>query len=297
MSKIQKVESLTLVDGRTLSYSLYGSSNVTTTIFYFHSFPSSRLEGKLWHAAAEKLDVRLVVPDRPGMGNSTFQVSRTILDWPNDILALADHLRTNQFYIMGMSGGGPYTLACCHSLPKDRLLGASVVSGMYPSSLGLSGMMFPLRVLLWVAPWTPGLVGTLLDSQIGNIARHPDPSLFRDAFLKEIQSRPEVDRKVFEDERSKDALIESTREGLRQGGQGPAWEASLFGSAWGFELEEIDRTVMLWHGELDINVPVRMAKETSEKIKGATLKVIEGEGHVSYAFAMQEEILRELLGR
>jgi hypothetical protein len=43
---------------------------------------------------------------------STFQPNRRILDWPSDILELADHLKISQFYVLGTSGGCPYVLAC-----------------------------------------------------------------------------------------------------------------------------------------------------------------------------------------
>src|SRR5262245_47793170 len=114
---------LTLPDGRVLAYQSFGvspdaaSAKAPTTIFYFHGFPASRLEGALWHDVALRLHVRLVAPDRPGMGLSAFQPARRILDWPGDVLALADHLDVQRFGVIGASGGGPYVLACARVLP------------------------------------------------------------------------------------------------------------------------------------------------------------------------------------
>jgi pimeloyl-ACP methyl ester carboxylesterase len=103
---MQESEATTLADGRTLAYAIYGSPSSSTTVFYFHGYPSSRIEGRLWHDTAQNLDVRLVALDRPGFGNSSFQANRKLLDWPKDVLALADHLNVEKFYVLGTSGGG-----------------------------------------------------------------------------------------------------------------------------------------------------------------------------------------------
>ncbi|KAF1959616.1 alpha/beta hydrolase fold domain-containing protein [Byssothecium circinans] len=298
---MRESEAHTLPNGRILSYAVYGSPVPKTTVFYFHAFPSSRKEGKLWHTAASKLHIRLIAPDRPGMGNSSPQANRTLLDWPKDVIALADHLKVERFYIMGLSGGGPYALACVKEIPKERLAGVSVVSGLYPIAFGTAGMMLLARVVLWVGPYMTGLLGGIMDMAMGKAARDPDPKVLEDQIMKDIESRPAVDQAAMKDDKNKEAFIEGTREGLRQGGQGAAWEARLSGSPWGFELQELDVgeggiPLALWHGTGDINCPPAMAIKAKEIMLQATLHMKEGEGHVSYAFRNQEEILGELIG-
>jgi pimeloyl-ACP methyl ester carboxylesterase len=294
-------ETLTLPGGRILSYAIYGSPVPRTTAFYFHAYPSSRKEGKLWHSAAAKLSLRLIAPDRPGMGNSSFQVNRTLLNWPADVLAIADHLKIQRFYVIGLSGGGPYALACVQGIPKERLAGAAVVSGLYPVSFGTAGMLLGARFSLWVGPWVPGLLGGLLDVSLGSAARNSDPNVFGDMLMKEIESRPEVDQAVMRNERIREGFIEGTREGLRQGGKGAGWEASINGSPWGFELQNLSVgesgvPLTLWHGTEDINCPPAIALKVKEVMPGAELRMKEGEGHVSYALRNQEEILSVLIG-
>ncbi|KAF2871924.1 alpha/beta hydrolase fold domain-containing protein [Massariosphaeria phaeospora] len=295
---MQENESITLADGRTLAYGIYGSPTSERTVFFFHAFPSARVEGRIWHSAAAKLNIRFIVPDRPGMGYSTYQPNRTLLDWPADVLALADHLKIQQFYVMGLSGGGPYTFACVKSIPKNRLSGAAVVSGLYPVKLGTAGMLMKGRVILWIGPWIPGLLGSLVDSMLGTAARNPDPKVLEAAMKKELATRTEIDQRAMIDERNWPAFVESTREGLRQGGQGLGWDTKLFGDPWGFDLEELDADipVTMWHGTEDVNTPLQMAQKAKAKLPTATLHTLEGEGHVSHAFFHQEDILRELVG-
>lgn len=78
------------------------------------------------------LGVRLIAPDRPGYGLSEFQHGRKLVDWPSDVMALADRLGIGRFSVLGISGGGPYAVVCAamlgHCLHK-----AAVVCGMGPA--------------------------------------------------------------------------------------------------------------------------------------------------------------------
>src|SRR5450759_1157275 len=95
-----------LRDGRTLAYEEFGNPR-GKPISHCHGAPSSRVEGRviLNAAAAAELDVRVIVPDRPGMGRSDFQPGRRIVDWPNDVLELASALELETFDVLGSSGG------------------------------------------------------------------------------------------------------------------------------------------------------------------------------------------------
>lgn len=295
---MRESETLTLNDGRILSYAIYGSPAPQTTVFYFHAFVSSRLEGKLWHSAAANLSVRLIAPDRPGLGNSSFQRNRTLLDWPNDVVTLADHLKIETFYVLGLSRGGPYTLACVQRIPKERLAGAAIVSGPYPQPFG---RLLVGQALLWIWPWVPGLIGFLLDMIVGKIVRDPDPRDLEDMLLKDIERLPEVDKQAIKDEKNWDVFVECSREGLRQGGQGAAWEAKIYGSPWGFQVQDLPIglsgvPVTLWHGSDDKSCPPTMLRKAKELMPESKLHVKDGEGHFSYAYRNQEEILAELIG-
>jgi pimeloyl-ACP methyl ester carboxylesterase len=123
---------IALHDGRRLGYAEYGDP-VGTPVLHFHGTPDSRLEGCLpgVDELAARLGVRLILPDRPGLGLSDYQPNRRILDWPQDVLQLADALHLERFAVLGLSGGGPYVSACAHQIP-ERLLRAGIISGVGP---------------------------------------------------------------------------------------------------------------------------------------------------------------------
>ena len=92
-------------------------------------------------------------------------------------------------------------------------------------------------------------------------------------------------------------LSEELFEAFRQGANGPAYEAELYGKDWGFRLEDIsqDANVHLWHGELDLNVPISMARTVARAIPNCKAKFYPQEGHYSTMLNHLEEIFKTLI--
>ena len=97
-----------LPDGRILGYAEYGAPQ-GKPLFYFHGWPSSRIEfaGLNGGAIASELNVRVIAMDRPGFGLSGYQPHHRFTDWPQDVSRLADHLGLDRFALMGYSASGP----------------------------------------------------------------------------------------------------------------------------------------------------------------------------------------------
>jgi pimeloyl-ACP methyl ester carboxylesterase len=121
---------LRLRDGRRLGYAEYGDRHGRPVVF-FHGTPGSRKIAGVAHRVATARAVRVIAPDRPGFGLSDFQPARRLIDWPADVLDLADALGLERFAVAGVSGGGPYVAACARRL-ADRLTHAGIISGMGP---------------------------------------------------------------------------------------------------------------------------------------------------------------------
>jgi pimeloyl-ACP methyl ester carboxylesterase len=107
-----------LADGRTLAFSEWGVPDGKPLVF-LHGVPGSRLMCPDLDAT-EAAGVRLITIDRPGYGRSDLQPDRTRLNWVEDYLQLIDHLELDTCPVVGMSGGGPYALACAYRSP-DRV--------------------------------------------------------------------------------------------------------------------------------------------------------------------------------
>src|SRR5574341_1236813 len=205
-----------LSDGRLIGYAEYGDP-AGEVVFYFHGWPGSRLEPRLLDSLCSELRLRLVAPDRPGYGLSEFQTGRTLLDWPMDVCALADHLGTEQFALLGVSGGGPYAIACA-AMITNRLTAVLLVGSVGPAAEAgsLEGMVALNRWLLTVAckaPWLAERLAGICMRMVWNQGRQVIPA----AIEKRL---PPPDKQVLGDDRLREALIESSVEALREGMRG-----------------------------------------------------------------------------
>jgi len=106
---------LRLPDGRNLSFSDTGTGENGTWI-HCHGIPGSRNE--LFHLQSTLLNagVRVIVPDRPGYGQSTPFPEYGFSHHSDDLRQLADHLQLEAFRLSGFSGGGVFAMAAAHGL-------------------------------------------------------------------------------------------------------------------------------------------------------------------------------------
>lgn len=86
--------SLTLPDGRSLAYALYGPplKDAAAVIIYHHGVPSSLVEVEPLAAGAASLRVAVVAFDRPGMGGSSPHAAMSAASVADDTAALMDAL-------------------------------------------------------------------------------------------------------------------------------------------------------------------------------------------------------------
>src|SRR5262249_42400902 len=69
-----------LPDGRNLGYKDFGDPN-GRPVFAFHGWPGSSEMFSVADGVAREKGVRVISVERPGMGASTFQPNRKLLDW------------------------------------------------------------------------------------------------------------------------------------------------------------------------------------------------------------------------
>jgi pimeloyl-ACP methyl ester carboxylesterase len=281
--------SVTLPDGRELAYEDYGDP-AGTPVLSFHGGLSSRLDAAPAHDAARQIGIRLIAPDRPGMGRSTYQPGRRLLDWPADVTALADALGLERFAVMGWSCGGPYAAVCAARLP-DRVTAAALLSSAIPLDLfgTTRGLATDDRVLLFLVRWLPQVASAVMRLTIADAS---DRRLYQEL----RRSFPAVDRAVLEQRGSPLDAIAFVRESMRQGTKGCLADYRIFGEPWGFALEEIGQPVQIWEGTEDHTGSPLYRAFLLDRLPQAELKLVPGEGHLSLLAHQAEEILSRLIG-
>lgn len=280
----------TAPDGKRLCYAEYGDP-AGKPLLFFHGWPSSRLQGWILDQEAKRLGFRIISPDRPGMGRSDFAGKRTLAQWPETIRGLAGHLGLEEFRVMGVSGGGPYALACAAWLP-DQARRVAVVCGAPPlvEFKDHSDLMWTYRLLLKVRRHAPGLLGRIIGLS-RKISDMPSTRLPMSWILKSV---PPEDRDAIEGAGGYDTFIGSFHEGIRQGGPGVVADADVYLDDWQLDFASIRVPVTFWHGALDRNIPMRMAREVAAKVPGATTHWFEDEGHYSLPLRQLTLILEDL---
>ncbi|UCH21447.1 MAG: alpha/beta hydrolase [Deltaproteobacteria bacterium] len=278
-----------LLDGRSLGFLECGDP-AGKPIFYFHGFPGSRLEVQLADSAALGQNIRLIGIDRPGYGISDDRPERTIIDWPDDVTELADTLGINRFSVLGVSGGGPYAAACAYKIPR-RLISVGIVCGLGPiDATGVvKDMLWFNRFGLIIAAHVPWFV-KLIMTPLSILLRHHANKIV--AYLS--RSSKEPDRTALKQPEIINILSDTFNESVRHGAAGAVRDTALYANPWGFDLQDIQMQVHLWHGQRDDIIPISMARYVSKTIPNCRATFYQQEGHFSLVVKYMAEILHRL---
>ena len=215
-------------------------------------------------AAAERAGVRLISPDRPGIGLSDAHHGRTILDWADDVADLLSQLGVDRFAAMGWSMGGQYAAALGFRMPS-RVTRVAIVAGALPVTEPQVFAQLPafdriytrlsqrapivarqcFRTMAWAARLAPTLNGRLLAHTLG-----------------------EADAAVLRAEGFA-AFSHVSHEALRRV-SGVVDDYRTWALPWGFAPEDLAIPVDVWSGIEDQMVPGAWGAELARRIPGAT---------------------------
>ena len=260
-----------LRDGRTVAYAQYGAPD-GIVIVNAHGGLACRLDVASADDAARVAGVRLISPDRPGIGGSDACPGRTILDWADDVREVMNKLAVDTFAVMGWSMGGQYAAALAAAMP-DRVTRLAIIAGALPltepgvfaqlplmdraytrlsqRSPWLARMCF--RTMAFTAKGAPTLYGRLAAAELGPA----DGSVLRDEGFGVFA------RMSAEALRRPDGVVEDYRAWIRP---------------WGFTPEQIVVPTDVWSGENDQLVDADWQRQLASRIKNATLHTRPG-GH------------------
>ena len=266
-------------NGRLVAWNEYGDP-AGRPLFYHHGWPSSRLQARLLHHLALARGFRVLALDRPGMGHSTYQPGRTLKSWSALLAAFADAQGIGKFSQLGVSGGGPYALACAATMP-ERLTASAVLCGVVPlwnaDHAGLHPVyriMIPLLKLpkCWFSP----LLRTATCYSTASPERPPVSWILR--------MLPEPDRRIMlENPDIQKVFAESFNEGVRQGGRCVMDDGEIYLHDWEIPFQDIRHPIRYWHGGHDRHISATMAERFVSQIAGASLTIDPEEGHFSLA--------------
>lgn len=291
MANQEHPEVLTLPDKRRLAYTEFGKPD-GVPVLYFHGAPSSRLEPLLiGDDAIARLGLRLISPDRPGLGQSDFQPKRGFSDWVQDVTFLADALGLKKFAVLGNSGGGGYAAVCAARIP-ERLQNVVIVSGGWRMNQPEAMKNLPIRnrLVFILAERAPFLLKPIL-----NMMAAPSQGEARQQLAQLKPTLHPADYAIFQQPGKLEALNQSIGEAMRQGTKGAEWDLRLYVREWGFRLDEIRMPLKLFHGEQDMNAPIALVRKMTAQLPTAQLITFENEAHLSTFNNHLDEIAQALV--
>jgi pimeloyl-ACP methyl ester carboxylesterase len=277
-------------EGRQIGFAEFGDPQ-GRAIFWLHGTPGARrqipTEARVY---AEQNHIRLIGIDRPGIGSSTPHQYETVLAFADDLRTIADTLGIDKMAVVGLSGGGPYTLACAAGMP-ERVVTVGVLGGVAPASgpdaigggvMALGSLVAPLiRVgglpIRWAAVavvWLARPVASPALDLYGLMSPRAD---------RHLLARPEFKAMFLDD------LLNGSRKQLAA----PFADIVVFARDWGFRLDEVKVPVRWWHGDHDHIVPFAHGEHVVSRLPDAELYHLPGESHLA-GLARGEEILRTM---
>jgi pimeloyl-ACP methyl ester carboxylesterase len=278
---------LTLRSGRVLGYREMGPPDGVPIVgchggAQLARYPSQR------QTFAAIADMRLIAPDRPGVGQSGLKPGRSFLDWADDVRELMDELDVERFAIFGVSSGGPYAAACaCSMASRVSVLGlvssAAPLWDMSRESPSVLDSAAPLaRELILLASESKdrarSRIAEICDDELRQIQHSPDQ------WIDEwIRTAPEVDQRVLEGSDFRSLQIKAGIELASRGLKSYTDEFVLnVTETWGFSPRNVLVPAHIWHGGRDASVSLTIAESLADMFPAALRHFYPDEGHLLF---------------
>jgi pimeloyl-ACP methyl ester carboxylesterase len=256
-------------------------------VLVHHGTPSSSVQYAAHVELAREQGIRFISYDRPGYGESDRNPGRSVADCVADVHAIADALELERFASWGISGGGPHVLACA-ALCDERLFAVASLAAVAPFDAdGLD--------------WLEGMGQDNID-EFGAVLAGADElnAYLAEARVQQLDATPEGIVEVLESllgPEDKSVLsgalaawmLEASGFGLKDNADGWFDDDVAFCEPWGFDLGDVNRPVLLWHGGDDRFVPVAHGHWIADRIPAVQTRINAADGHLT----LLERHLRE----
>ena len=261
--------------GRNIGVYEYGDPD-GRPVFALHGTPSCGAGFDWTDVPARERGLRVIAPDRPGIGHSDPVPLTSVAQYAGEIVALADALAIERFLVLGYSGGGPYALAVAHGAGA-RVESATIVSGA--GEIGAWARWTDLsrsdRQLTWLSLHAPAAARAVL--RVADVGARAAPRVALWSVEAELSK---CDRQVLRGLGSAEALALFTQ-ALAGSAAGAVNDYALLARPWDLNLTEISVPVHCWHGTADTLVPLAHTEALLERIPHGSLTTWPDEGHLA----------------
>lgn len=263
---------------------------------WFTGLPGGAVPHDSFADQAHARGLRLIMPIRPGYGQSTPQPGRRVISFAADVDEVLQYLGVTEVVTAGGSGGGPHSLAMASALPQCKAAACIVSPAPRRADLGAGVNFYDGMALSNQEGWHIADQGE--EALRPYVEKRRADLLGRtiDDFISMYDSSvAQVDRDAWTapDAPPMGGNIQKAFETGIEGWMGDHLAFTVHD--WGFELSEITRPVTFWTGRLDQFVSWKHTVWMATQVPGSHLHVHGDEGHVSLKHHHFPEILHDLL--
>ncbi|MCM2281765.1 MAG: alpha/beta hydrolase, partial [Bdellovibrionaceae bacterium] len=190
-------------------------------------------------ADADRALLRILAIDRPGIGLSSPNPNRRVVDWVDDVREVLDQLGVGDFAVLADGHGSPYAFALATSLVDQVIALAATQPARHAHEERREKGWF-LRYGDWLGERFPFLHAVPL-SMLQRALRD-DP---QEGIERILSAWPETERDHFADEFARKILLADIREAFRQGLEGPLNDAIVLEMEWGFLPQTVQCPVLI----------------------------------------------------
>ncbi|GAA3030157.1 alpha/beta hydrolase [Gordonia defluvii] len=282
--------SVAVGDRRRLGFAQFGKLTARP-YFWLHGTPGARrqIPPEARQLAVDH-EMCIIGLDRPGVGSSTPYRYANVLEFTSDLLTLANALDIEDFGVIGLSGGGPYSLATAYAAP-ERVKVVGVMGGVAPAvgpeaiSGGAVEIAKATAPLLQVAG---APIGKALSTLLSVSRPVAEPAIRLYGRLS-----PQGDRELLARPEFRAMFLDDLLHGGSRRMEAPFADAIVFARDWGFRVADVTTPVRWWHGDKDHIIPYAHGEYMVSLLPNAKLIEMPDESHLGgLGFATQ--ILAEL---
>lgn len=265
-----------LADGRRIAFREYGKAGGMPVLMLRSALASSMIRPREVVAVGQR-DIRLVVVERPGCGQSSADPDMTYASFACDIEHVADQLELDNFVLAANSSSVPLALSAALRFgPRVRRIVLTTARFEPPMPRkGRPGMVNYFFSNLRRHPW-------LLDSTLAILRAKMSRPFMRSLVFHFFEKSPADFAMLERDPELVESLIDETMDSIGRSVQGLVHESQLMLRETPADFSGVSVPVEMWHGEADGIIPLDEMKTQLARtgLRVDEMRVFAGLGHL-----------------
>tara|TARA_R110001592_G_scaffold177076_2_gene417222 strand:+ start:18516 stop:20453 length:1938 start_codon:yes stop_codon:yes gene_type:complete len=286
-----------LTDDRNLSYldiSYHTPSDITDVIIVLHNMMGSAFElPSSVNSLLQENKLRIIVPERPGYGDSSKHKNRSHESFCQDILQLLNHLEIDKVKVIAHSIGGAYALAMAEYIP-EKIERIAMVNALTRLEDMLNSKPVPVLIsaVHQSLRFAPFLIEPILKMAVGKDLEHFYSQQLN--YMRPTKEGRAADINLLSQPEFRHYSLKNLKQSAKQGIQIWSEELKLSFSDWPFDIGNKEVEYQFWHGDEDDVISVHAAIRLAKELNTQSFFRLKYETH--YLFTRHiNEVIQELI--